>query len=311
MPMKSIIKRLPFARFAQQFFTQEKFTDSIVFNYFGAQLVRYLLAKLVYQFRTRAVDAGKLSKPHIDTLISDGIVVIPDAFSDDIFRQLKGEFESVGMSGLFGDAESSADEDINVLNDGSTQRIRKKVRATNANEFPQTVNLLTCDWLLDILEGACGKKLDLRSIAYEQIRHGESISKPDPAKDMHSDTFYEAFKFWIFLEDVDLADGPFTFVPRSHRLSFQRMLFEYQETTSNFWHTRNGKWTFRPKGAYKEQLAQNEIPLVAKANTLVIANVGGMHHRGEAELNTGRKQIFCSIRFNPFDLQPNKALHVG
>ncbi len=309
--MKSIIKKLPFARFAQQFFTQEKVADSIVLNYFGAQLVRYLLAKLVYQFRTKTVNAGKLSKPHIDTLIRDGIVVIPNAFSDDIFRQLKGEFESVGLPRLFDESESPSDEDTYVLNDGSTQRIRKKIRASKANEFPQTVNLLTCDWLLDILEGACGKKLNLRSIAYEQIRHGESVSEPDPAKDMHADTFYEAFKFWIFLDDVGLVDGPFTFVPRSHRLSLKRMLFEYQETTSNFWHTRNGKWTFRPKGAYKEHLNQNEIPFVAKANTLVIANVGGMHLRGEAELNTGRKQIFCSIRFNPFDLQPNKVLHVG
>ena len=35
---------------------------------------------------------------------------------------------------------------------------------------------------------------------------------------LHRDTFFRALKFWFFLRPVQREDGPFEYVPGSHRL---------------------------------------------------------------------------------------------
>jgi len=48
----------------------------------------------------------------------------------------------------------------------------------------------------------------------------------DPQTHLHSDTFHPTVKAWFFLTDVAEDDGPFTYVPGSHRLTDQRLAWE-------------------------------------------------------------------------------------
>ena len=46
---------------------------------------------------------------------------------------------------------------------------------------------------------------------------------PDPQTRLHADTFHPTVKAWFFLNDVGEDEGPFTYVPGSHRLTSRRL----------------------------------------------------------------------------------------
>ena len=46
---------------------------------------------------------------------------------------------------------------------------------------------------------------------------------------LHRDTFHSAIKLWLFLEDVTDADGPFEYVPGSHRMTRARYHWEHRK----------------------------------------------------------------------------------
>jgi hypothetical protein len=49
---------------------------------------------------------------------------------------------------------------------------------------------------------------------------------PDPQTALHSDISYPSMKAWLYLTDVALEDGPFVYVPGSHRATPARLAWE-------------------------------------------------------------------------------------
>ena len=62
--------------------------------------------------------------------------------------------------------------------------------------------------------------------------HGEETRTPDLQKVLHRDTFFRALKFWFFLRPVQRQDGPFEYVPGSHRLDPYRLRWEQSTATA-------------------------------------------------------------------------------
>src|SRR6202007_1769658 len=54
----------------------------------------------------------------------------------------------------------------------------------------------------------------------------------DPQTLLHADTFHPTVKAWLFLTDVAEDAGPFTYVPGSHRLTAERLLWERRGSLS-------------------------------------------------------------------------------
>lgn len=50
---------------------------------------------------------------------------------------------------------------------------------------------------------------------------------PDPQTRLHRDTFHPSVKAWLFLTDVAGDEGPFRYVPGSHRLTADRLRWEH------------------------------------------------------------------------------------
>ena len=57
--------------------------------------------------------------------------------------------------------------------------------------------------------------------------HGKSS---DPQTRLHMDTFHPTMKAWLFLEDVAPDEGPFTYVPGSHKPTPQRLAWQQQKS---------------------------------------------------------------------------------
>ncbi|MCY3847851.1 MAG: phytanoyl-CoA dioxygenase family protein, partial [Cyanobacteria bacterium MAG COS4_bin_21] len=133
--------------------------------------------------------------------------------------------------------------------------------------------------------------------------HGEEASTPDLQKVLHRDTFFRALKFWFFLRPVQPQDGPFEYVPGSHRLDPSRLRWEQATATAAAEHRRQPdvSGSFRIQ---EESLAELGLPrpvaLTCPANTLVLADVFGFHRRGAAAQGQQRLALYGWNRPYPF-----------
>lgn len=133
--------------------------------------------------------------------------------------------------------------------------------------------------------------------------HGEEDRTPDLQKDLHRDTFFRALKFWLFLRPVHREDGPFEYVPGSHRLNPARLRWEQATADAAITHGRQPDVS----GSFRideEQLTQLGLPapkaVTCAANTLVLADVFGFHRRGAAQSGRERLALYGWNRPYPF-----------
>ena len=133
--------------------------------------------------------------------------------------------------------------------------------------------------------------------------HGEETRTPDLQKVLHRDTFFRALKFWFFLRPVQPQDGPFEYVPGSHRLDSSRLRWEQTTAIAAAEKRRqpdvSGSFRIR-----EESLAELGLPrpvaLTCPANTLVLADVFGFHRRGAAAYGQQRLALYGWNRPYPF-----------
>ncbi|WP_299817378.1 phytanoyl-CoA dioxygenase family protein [uncultured Roseibium sp.] len=127
--------------------------------------------------------------------------------------------------------------------------------------------------------------------------------RADPQTAFHSDTFHPTAKAWFFLYDIDDAEGPFTFVPGSHRLTPERLAWEREQSLTAAVnpnrHHRGGSFRLRA-----DELGRLNYPeplrFAVPGNTLVVADTHGFHARATSEKPSVRVGIYGSLRRNPF-----------
>jgi hypothetical protein len=137
--------------------------------------------------------------------------------------------------------------------------------------------------------------------------HGEEARTPDLQKVLHRDTFFRSLKFWLFLRPVSPEDGPFVYVPGSHRLDHPRLQWE-QATANAAIAARtmpNLGGSFR---IHESELAALGLPrpvsFSCPENTLVVADVLGFHRRGDALPGRERLALYGWLRPYPFSPLP-------
>ena len=70
-----------------------------------------------------------------------------------------------------------------------------------------------------------GVTFQLQSIIIDAVN-----PEQDPQTRLHADTFHPTAKAWLFLDDVADDQGPFSYVPGSHRLTPERLAWEYRQS---------------------------------------------------------------------------------
>jgi hypothetical protein len=126
---------------------------------------------------------------------------------------------------------------------------------------------------------------------------------PDPQTALHADSFHPTVKAWLFLTDVAADGGPFTYVPGSHRLTPERLAWEWRMSLaarqSANPDTRQGSFRVMP-----EELASLGLPepraFAVPANTLIIADTYGFHARGPSAGRSLRVEVWAYGRRSPF-----------
>lgn len=145
---------------------------------------------------------------------------------------------------------------------------------------------------------------DSEPLTYIQtILPGRHDGPPDPQTRFHADTFHPTVKAWLFLTDVTMADGPFAYVPGSHRLTPARLGWERRMSMT----AAGSADRLSSRGSFR--IGADELPALGlpaprsfavPANTLVVGDTFGFHARMPAERAATRIEIWAYGRRNPF-----------
>ena len=126
---------------------------------------------------------------------------------------------------------------------------------------------------------------------------------PDPQTHFHADTFHPTVKAWLFLTDVAEDEGPFCYVPGSHRPTPERLRWEKAMSEK----APEGVDRLSARGSFR--IAEDELPALGlppprkfavPANTLVVGDTCGFHARGPSVRPSTRVEIWAYGRRNPF-----------
>ena len=267
---------------------------SRVLNRLGLHVARVLVSHLLFSFRLWLLSPllGGAERRQFKT---QGYLLIRDFLPPAAFAALAREVR--GYRG-----------ELRAETEGRTLTERVYLTQEVLTQLPECKRLVECRSLLKLLRYTSSKNR-IPFFYLENIVHeGSANPAPDPQKDLHTDTFHPCVKAWLYLEAVTPANGPFTFVPGSQRLTWRRLRWEYRqsllaaETRVQPPQDRYWDGSFRVSPADIEALGYGEpILLTVPANSLLIANVHGIHRRGDADPGASRLTVWMQARDNPFN----------
>ncbi|MDX1964648.1 MAG: phytanoyl-CoA dioxygenase family protein [Pirellulales bacterium] len=277
----------PLTSFARMF-SGDKTVPSPLLNRMGIQVMRTMIARGMYKFRSLPVDSDLQSAAR--ELLSDGLVVLPEFLPDAEFAAVQSESRQL-----------SADAELKhkTLHHGPNQlELTTFDTSRDFAKYPAIGRFYQDRRLVQLMQCAEKRKLDytIGNHAYEHLVQGPLGEEKDPETDMHSDIFFHTHKAWLYLEDVAEEHGPLVAVKRSHLLTPKSLAYLYQESTSN----NKGSRRITPEEL--TALGLTETVLTVPKNTLVIANVHGYHCRRRGQPGKERFALHWSLRANPFRL---------
>lgn len=265
-----------------------------VLNRLGLHVARVLIAHALFAFRLWLL-APLLGAAQRRQFKTQGYLLIPDFLPPAAFEALAREVR--GYRG-----------EVRAETEGRTLTERVYLTREALARLPACARLVASPRLLKLLRYTSSKNR-IPFFYLENIVHdGSANPAPDPQKDLHTDTFHPCVKAWLYLDEVTPANGPFTFVPGSQRLTWRRLSWEYRQSLlaadARLKPARERYWdgSFRVGPADLEALGYGApIMLTVPANSLLVANVHGIHRRGDAVPGASRLSVWMQARDNPFN----------
>jgi hypothetical protein len=258
-------------------------------NRAGLHTVRYLAAHVITQWRWLLMSPCATKEDRI-AFHNDGFLLKKDYLPDAEFAKLNEEVRK-------------AKGEVRECIQGDTLTHRVLLDDQALEGLPECQKLVSDAKLMHSLKYAAAAYSS--PLLYIQSIKNQYISgKPDPQKSLHSDTFHPTMKAWLFLDDVTDENGPFTYVPGSHKLSWKRLKWEYKKSIV----ARAQPDGYSEKGSFRmtetdriEMGLNQAVAFKVPKNTLVIANTHGFHCRGASESKSSRSEIWAFSRGNPFN----------
>ena len=284
---------------AELFTTAKSFNSNPVIasrtlNQLGLHMARVSAAHLMSRWRTLFM-GHLLTEDHKRQYREQGYLRIDNVLPAGDFARLREEI--LAFEG-----------DLRRMVQGDTLTFQGLLDAQALAQMPSCRKLLTDDHLLKtMMYGGYVYKHPM-FFAHLVVNGAAPNSRaPDPQKDFHADTFHPTMKAWLFLDDVTPENGPFMYVPGSHRLTPARRGWDHEMAVTG----RDLENTYAQRGSFrisetdlKARGFADPVTFTVPANTLVMADTYGFHRRGDAAPGTSRLAIYAYSRANPFNPFP-------
>ncbi len=269
-------------------FSSKKCLDSLLLNILGIQAIRYCLSKVLYNIKLvfkRNNDFENFRKHGYD--YKENFLESND------FEKIKFEFNEAINNSQF----ANETEQIRGVYDHGIKYTTMTINEDIKNLYPNLYKITKNKFIKDYFEKN-EQKTNIQIFCRLERIIVKDINIPDPNKDYHYDTFHNTFKAWLFVSDVKEEDGPFSFIPFSHKFSIGRLLKEWKY--SILFCTKKIDGSFRDQNKNKTETDSKAIRFNVKQNTFVMANTHSLHRRGDAKKDAIRDSIQFWTRENPF-----------
>lgn len=275
-------------------FIDNKVIGSPTLNMLGLHVFRILITHCVARLKWILLK-NLITRERRDSFHKNGFLVIENIFPTDIFNEVCLK------------AKQIQDDDYSYSeNNESTFTKQMLLSQSNCEKF------FGID-LYSFLKNNPSLNNSLKYVAanktppfihFLNIIHGEN-NEGDPQKHFHSDAFFPSMKAWIFLKEVTPEEGPFVYIPESNRLTLARLRLEYQKSIQCAKREETIYQALRGSFRYSESDIQSlNLPepksFCVKGNTLVIANMFGIHKRGNSTNKVSRTSLWFYSRLTPF-----------
>lgn len=268
-------------------FSANRILGSQRLNRLGLHRLRVLIAARMTNVRRRRL-AKFLHAEEIKEFEENGFILIEDFLPITEFEDLKSQ-----VAGFKGP--------VREMHQGGTITRRASLGPKTLKSLPQVASLLRrSDWLRKMQYVASFQN---QPLFYLQAIISDPQGDEDPQMRLHADAFHSSLKAWFFLTDVAEDAMPFTYVPGSHRLTEERLNWEYEKSLKVL--AEDNKYSAR--GSFRisaEELPKLGLPepqrFAVSRNTLLIADTFGFHARGACARPSQRLEIWTYLRRNPF-----------
>jgi hypothetical protein len=257
-------------------------------NRWGLHVRRVKLAHELAWSRRRRLE-HMVSGEDRDAFIRDGFVMRRNFLPPDMFERLR-------------DSVLAYEAPTREMMQGDTITRRIALDATAMDALPEVRALFRRgDWrgLLRYVSSYDQEPLYYIQTILSHVRD----AAPDPQTNFHADTFHPSMKAWLFLTDVAEDEGPFVYVPGSHRMTPERLAWEYETSVK----AAEASDTYLARGSFRATEADLERMKLKRpkqaaipANTLIVGDTVGFHARGFSARPSKRVEIWAYSRRNPF-----------
>jgi hypothetical protein len=261
---------------------------SVWLNERGLHAARVSLAHRIAAARRRRL-AGHVSAADRQDFARDGFVVRKNFLPADQFAELLDQIKSHRGP-------------LREIGEGDTILRKIALDPKTLAVLPALANLLRLPEWRGLIRYVGSR--DAEPVVWIQsiLRHALN-GPPDPQTALHADTFHPTVKAWLFLTDVAADQGPFTYVPGSHRLTPERLAWERRMSLAapRSPNDEDRQGSFRIVRGELPALGLPEPQVFAvPANTLVVADTFGFHARGPSAGRSLRVEIWAYGRRSPF-----------
>jgi hypothetical protein len=159
-------------------------------------------------------------------------------------------------------------------------------------EIPKLVDYRHNKFVLDIAGAYFGKPMFSQILIFQH-----NVVTDGTNRYHHVDQFGKQFKAFLYLEDVDINKGPFSYIKGSHREHYIRIKKQII-----------GNKIGSPTSFYEEdvkEILDRETAFCGSAGTLILADVRGIH-RGLPQKTSSRSILMNYIYPTPGDRFPDK-----
>lgn len=299
MAVREFAGKLPIVRSALRS-TPKYHVGSLVENRLGLQVFRTLSKGF-----TRSLRKGRVSsdiEPLVRVLERDGILVLPSFLEADRFRAIVDEFNA-----------ANAETELEPYQRAENARLyRNQLHVTDSPElFPVTRSAFQRNELLDRIVSSVIRRPV--TTAPEILLDTYQCSNPDGEDNdieniLHADLHVPTIKMFFYLSRTDESNGAFVYAKGSHRLTWARLVHEYEmsvrqaklarglQVEQHLLERRSSlvRNIISPEHRRRMKIAESQV--CVEANTLVIANNMGFHRRGEFNSARPRKALLINYR---------------